>query len=175
MARAHALDPGRAKTPIDFVYGFHPGEGLCFSEDEPVRILLRKAERFYHAGVRTFAVLFDDIPSRLARAPDRQAYGDSLARAEGAWLGKILARQPAAWRDVEWWTCPSYYSPDPLLARVFGAFEDDFLARLTAHLPSAIALMWTGPAVVAEKYSGAYARNGQATRPAADSLGQLSG
>jgi hyaluronoglucosaminidase len=146
------------KLQIDFVYGFHPGEGLCFSEDEPVHILLRKAERFYHAGVRTFAVLFDDIPSRLARARDRQAYGDSLARAEGAWLGKILARQPAAWRDVEWWTCPSYYSPDPLLARVFGAFEDDFLARLTAHLPSAIALMWTGPAVVAEKITLAHMR-----------------
>src|SRR4029077_15886054 len=136
------------RNQIDFVYGFHPGAGLCFSEDEPVRLPLRKARRFYHAGVRTFAVLFDDIPSRLAYARDRRAYGDSLARAEGAWLGKILERQPSAWRDVEWWICPSYYSPDPLLARVFGAFEENFLARLTTHLPSTIGLLWTGPAVV---------------------------
>ena len=50
---------------IDFVYGFHPGKGLCFSDKTPVRTLLTKARRFYEAGVRTFAVLFDDIPSRL--------------------------------------------------------------------------------------------------------------
>ena len=49
---------------IDFVYGFHPGKGLCFSDKTPVRTLLTKARRFYDAGVRTFAVLFDDIPSQ---------------------------------------------------------------------------------------------------------------
>ncbi len=53
---------------IDFVYGFHPGEGLYFGDDRAVGILLRKARRFYDAGVRTFAVLFDDIPSRLERS-----------------------------------------------------------------------------------------------------------
>src|SRR5262245_58146486 len=37
---------------IDFVYGFHPGEGLCFSENEPIRILIKKAQRFYDCGVR---------------------------------------------------------------------------------------------------------------------------
>src|SRR5918999_4114041 len=34
------------KDGIDFVYGFHPGEGLCFSDDQPIDILLRKARRF---------------------------------------------------------------------------------------------------------------------------------
>jgi len=71
---------------IDFVYGFHPGEGLCFSAGEPVRILLKKAQRFYDVGVRTFAVLFDDIPSRLTHAKDRSHFQSSLARAEGEWL-----------------------------------------------------------------------------------------
>src|SRR3990172_7879450 len=132
---------------IDFVYGFHPGEGLSFSADEPVRILLDKARRFYNAGVRTFAVLFDDIPSRLIRSKDRRSYGNSLARAEGEWLSKIIAEQPTAWRDVEWWICPSYYTPDPLLARVFGAFEPDFLETLGEYLPSETACLWTGPEI----------------------------
>src|SRR6476620_7312672 len=74
------------KRQIDFVYAFHPGAALCFTEDEPVRILLRKAQRFYAAGVRTFAVLFDDIPSRLEHARDRRHFGNSLARAEATWL-----------------------------------------------------------------------------------------
>jgi hyaluronoglucosaminidase len=133
---------------IDFVYGFHPGQGLRFSADEPVQILLEKAARFYAVGVRVFAVLFDDIPSRLAHAVDRRRFDGSLARAEGEWLKKIIERQPAVWRDVEWWVCPSYYSPDPLLARVFGEFEPKFIDTFAAYLPRQVACFWTGPAVV---------------------------
>jgi hyaluronoglucosaminidase len=143
---------------IDFVYGFHPGEGLAFGAEEPVRILLKKARRFYDAGVRTFAVLFDDIPSRLVHSEDRRAYGNSLARAEGEWLSKIAAQQPVAWRDVEWWICPSYYTPDPLLARMFGAFEPQFLETLGAYLPPRVACFWTGPSVVSKTITLAHVR-----------------
>jgi hyaluronoglucosaminidase len=143
---------------IDFVYGFHPGEGLCFSADEPVRILLKKARRFYDAGVRTFAVLFDDIPSRLAHEIDRKRFKNSLAAAEGAWLRRIIESQPAGWTGVEWWICPSYYTPDPLLARIFGAFEPDFLETLGEYLPSEIACLWTGPAVVSKIITLAHVR-----------------
>ena len=141
---------------IDFVYGFHPGKDLCFSAEEPVKVLLQKAQRFYTAGVRTFAVLFDDIPSRLAHRVDRERFNNSLARAEAMWLGKILERQPSHWQDVEWWLCPSYYTPDPLLSRVFGAFEPDFLKTLAECLPAGVACMWTGPAVVPKKITLAH-------------------
>lgn len=149
---------GAQRHGIDFVYGFHPGEGLCFSAEAPVRILLKKAHRFYDAGVRTFAVLFDDIPSRLTHEIDCKRFKHSLAAAQGAWLSRIIESQPAAWKDVEWWICPSYYSPDPLLARVFGAFEPEFLERLAANLPAQVACFWTGPAVVSNIISLAHVR-----------------
>ena len=133
---------------IDFAYGFHPGKGLCFSASRPVELLLSKAERFYDTGVRTFAVLFDDIPSRLEHAIDRKRFKQSLACAEGTWLAEIQSRQPASWRDVEWWICPSYYTPDPMLARTFGRFEPNFLQTLAQHLPSQVPCFWTGPFVV---------------------------
>ncbi|HEY3303808.1 MAG TPA: beta-N-acetylglucosaminidase domain-containing protein [Candidatus Binatia bacterium] len=139
------------KHKIDFVYGFHPGKGLRFGDDAPVRILLAKAERFYDAGVRTFAILFDDIPSHLEHEKDRRYFGSSLARAEGEWLAKILARQPARWSDVEWWICPSYYTDDPMLARVFGEFEPNFLENMAERLPPSVACFWTGPKVVCKK------------------------
>jgi hyaluronoglucosaminidase len=144
------------KHKIDFVYAFHPGKGLCFSAEKPLRSLLKKAQRFYDYGVRIFAVLFDDIPSRLAYAADRKRFNGSLARAEALWLAEILARQPAAWKNVEWWLCPSYYTPDPLLARVFGAFESDFLDIVAECLPANVACLWTGPAVVPKKISRAH-------------------
>jgi hypothetical protein len=87
----HAL--AAREQRIDFVYGFHPGKGLRFSASEPVQVLLEKAQRFYDAGVRTFAVLFDDIPSRLAQEKDRKHFNGSLARAEGLWLENILECQ----------------------------------------------------------------------------------
>ena len=139
------------KRDIDFVYGFHPGKGLLFTAEQPIRVLLSKAQRFYDAGVRTFAVLFDDIPSRLAYARDRKHFNNSLARAEGTWLAEIIARQPAAWTEVEWWICPSFYTPDPLLAHLFGAFERQFLQTLSECLPPSVPCCWTGPSVVSPK------------------------
>jgi hyaluronoglucosaminidase len=141
------------KQQIDFVYGFHPGEGLRFGDDRAVAVLLRKAERFYEAGVRTFAVLFDDIPSRLNDPRDRREFKNSLARAEGNWLAKILAAQPPSWSSVEWWICPSYYSEDLLLERVFGQFEPEFLETLAKYLPPNIPCFWTGPSVVSKTIS----------------------
>jgi hyaluronoglucosaminidase len=136
------------KYGIDFVYGFHPGKGLCFSAEQPVRTLLAKAQRFYDAGVRLFAVQFDDIPSRLEHKTDQKTFKNSLARAQGTWLAKLLSRQPASWKNVEWWICPSYYTPDPLLAQIFGAFEPYFLETLAESLPPSVACFWTGPSVV---------------------------
>ncbi len=144
------------KNKIDFVYGFHPGKELCFSAPQPVKSLLDKAQRFYDAGVRHFAVLFDDIPSRLHYALDQKRFNNSLARAEATWLATVIKRQPAVWQGVEWWLCPSYYTPDPLLVRVFGAFEPDFLEIVAECLPAGVACLWTGPAVVPEKITLAH-------------------
>ena len=143
---------------IDFVYGFHPGQKLNFSAVDPVRRLLSKADLLYQAGVKTFAVLFDDIPTVLEFPEDRKLYQGSLARAEGVWLKRLLEEQPGNWKGVEWWICPSYYSPDPLLAKTFGAFEPRFLETLGASLPGAVACFWTGPLVVSKTISLAHVR-----------------
>ena len=146
------------RRQIDFVYGFHPGKGLCFSEPEPMLLLLTKAERFYEAGVRTFAILFDDIPSRLEHAQDQKEFDHSLAKAEALWTKRVLENQPAKWADVQWWICPSCYSEDPLLAETFGSFEPSFLETFARHLPEAVACLWTGPRVVSKKITLAHVR-----------------
>jgi hyaluronoglucosaminidase len=146
------------KNRIDFVYGFHPGEGLCFSEAQAISILFQKARRFYDAGVKTFAVLFDDISSRLVHGADRRNFNNSLATAEGSWLERIVAAQPSAWKNVQWWICPSYYTEDPLLERVYGRFEPAFLETLARHLPEGIPCFWTGPSVVSKTITLAHAR-----------------
>jgi hyaluronoglucosaminidase len=143
---------------VDFVYGFHPGKGLRFGAKGPVDTLTAKARRFYDAGVRTFAVLFDDIPSHLEHDEDRRLFDSSLARAEALWLARVLENQPANWENVEWWICPSYYTEDPRLPGMFGSFEPRFLETLAEHLPREMACFWTGPAVVSKKITAAHVR-----------------
>ena len=143
---------------IDFVYGFHPGKGLCFGATEPIQWLLQKADLLYQAGVRIFTVLFDDIPSILEFPKDREQFQESLAEAQGLWLARILDQQPAGWSDVAWWLCPSYYTEDPLLAQTFGAFEPSFLEKLARHLPPSVACFWTGPQVVSRTITLAQVR-----------------
>ncbi|MDP6559100.1 MAG: beta-N-acetylglucosaminidase domain-containing protein [Candidatus Binatia bacterium] len=133
---------------IDFVYGFHPGLGLHFTDRDAVGCLLRKAQALYDSGVRTFAILFDDIPSRLEFPEDLKEFNGSLAQAEGIWVAKVLDQLPASWSGVEWWTCPSYYTDDSVLARSWGEFEPSFLETLGKHLPETVACFWTGPLVV---------------------------
>lgn len=143
------------QSGIDFIYGFHPGKELCFGAPEPVGILLHKAARLHDAGVRTFAVLFDDIPSRLTDPGDLKRFDGSLARAESLWMEAVLERQPSGW-DVEWWFCPSYYTPDPLLARMFGEFEPEFPETVGRYLPASVGCFWTGPQVVPESITLAH-------------------
>jgi hypothetical protein len=73
-------------------------------------------------------------------------------------MAKIIAAQPAGWSEVEWWICPSYYSEDVLLERVFGRFEPDFLETLAQYLPPNIACFWTGPFVVSKSITLAHVR-----------------
>src|ERR1041384_2751741 len=71
------------RSKIYFVCGIQTGKGLLFSNKGPVRTLLAKAARFHDAGVRTFAVLFDDIPSRLTYQKDRRGFAGGLAGGGG--------------------------------------------------------------------------------------------
>jgi hyaluronoglucosaminidase len=49
--------------------------------------------------------------------------------------------------------CPSYYSDDPTLDRVFGPREADYLATLGEKLAGDIEIFWTGPEVCSREIS----------------------
>ena len=54
--------------------------------------------------------------------------------------------------------CPSYYSDDPVLDRVFGRRPAGYLERLGALLDPAIEVFWTGEEVVSREYSVGHLR-----------------
>jgi hyaluronoglucosaminidase len=93
-------------------------------------------------GGNLLAILFDDMPGDC---PD------------------LAARQAEIAADVLEWSCaervlvcPTWYSDDPVLERFFGARPSDYWAELGRHLPAAIDIFWTGPAVCSDSISVAH-------------------
>lgn len=48
--------------------------------------------------------------------------------------------------------CPTYYSNDPILDKVFGRRSDDYLEKI-GTLPSDVQILWTGNKVISESIS----------------------
>lgn len=85
-----------------------------------------------------FAVLFDDMPSDT---PDL------------ATLQVTIARDIAGWtRAPRLVFCPSFYSTDPILEKVFGAMPEGYWSTLAEGLDSRFDLFWTGPKVCSTEY-----------------------
>lgn len=93
-------------------------------------------------GIDLLALLFDDI-----RGDDP---GLALRQAR---ITDFVAQRT---RAARLWVCPSYYSDDPILDRVFGCRPKGYLETLGRSLDPAIGLFWTGEEVCARAIDPAH-------------------
>lgn len=56
-------------------------------------------------------------------------------------------------RPISIITCPSYYSTDPILEKVFGKCPDTYFKDFIKDLPKDIDIFWTGDKVISEYYT----------------------
>jgi len=136
--------------------------GVCFSpmgyhEEEPARAAALLGERMRQLadiGVDTLGLFFDDMPVHEALAETQLAIVREVRKVYG---GHLLF-------------CPSFYSPDPILDKVFGARPEGYLEALAAGLPSDIEIAWTGPKVISPEIPAAHLREVKETLGRAPSL-----
>ncbi|MCP8898287.1 beta-N-acetylglucosaminidase domain-containing protein [Gilvimarinus xylanilyticus] len=83
-------------------------------------------------------LFFDDMRGDIPHLAQRQAE-----------LAHCAATQSSAPHIV---LCPTYYSDDPVLDKVFGARPDHYLEDLGRQLDPSIHLFWTGPKVCSDNY-----------------------
>lgn len=93
----------------------------------------------------SLALLFDDIRGDDPTLADRQA--DLVAFVADRMRARALQ------------VCPTYYSDDPVLDRVFGARPPDYLDRLGRRLDPAVDVFWTGEEVCAREIGPAHLRD----------------
>ncbi|MDR0786963.1 MAG: beta-N-acetylglucosaminidase domain-containing protein [Gemmatimonadota bacterium] len=126
---------------VRFGVGLTPFE-LRQLDDEARDALSRKLELFTRLGVRDLGILFDDMRGDL---PD-------LAETQSRIVGWISERFTGDRVIV----CPSYYTDDPVLDRVFGQRPDGYLESLGKLLDPSINIFWTGEEVCSREISPAH-------------------
>lgn len=141
------------KAGIIFGIGLSPFSLYADYSPAQRRRLQAKIERLNTLEAPFLAILFDDMPGDQMDLAARQAdiVNDCLA-----WSG---AERVAV--------CPTYYSCDPVLERVFGARPRGYWRDLGAALPEQVDIFWTGDRVCADALGAAEldAINAELRRP----------
>ena len=139
LARLAALAAGYRQCGVKFGIGLTPFELHQDYSDAARRDLRNKVRQLDAIGVDILCVLFDDMHGAMPQ------------------LAQLQAR---ALMDVAGWTaapslflCPTYYSDDPVLERVFGPAPERYLEQLGAALDPAVEVFWSGEKVCSSGYS----------------------
>jgi hypothetical protein len=127
---------------LTFGVGLSPFEAYRDFGDQAKAALARKLAFFDAAGMTELAILFDDM---RADTPD-------IAATQARMVTWIAERTAARHIIV----CPTIYSDDPQLPRIFGAAPPTYLEDLAAGLDPAIGLFWTGEEVCSREYSAGH-------------------
>ncbi|WP_260855746.1 protein O-GlcNAcase [Curtobacterium sp. 9128] len=150
LARIGELARVAAAHGVVFTYAVSPALSMCFVDDADHRALARKCEQVRSAGVTSFALLFDDVPSTLQHEADRRHHGTderATGRAHGA----------AAARFVTDFLGPAGI-PGPLLVcptDYAGTAESPYRDGFAETLPIDAEVLWTGPDIVVGSISRA--------------------
>ncbi|HEY6227251.1 MAG TPA: beta-N-acetylglucosaminidase domain-containing protein [Verrucomicrobiae bacterium] len=138
---------------IEFTYALSPGLDITYSLPTDLRAIEARFEKMLGLGVKSFALLFDDIPDRM-RPDDARAF-QSVAEAQSHVTNHIyfwLRERHAANRF--------YFCPTPYCGRMaeHGLGGARYLETIGAQLQPKIQIFWTGPEIISEELPVAHIR-----------------
>jgi hyaluronoglucosaminidase len=133
LCRAAGMRFGIGLTP----YGAH----LDFNA-ETRAALKAKLAHLDAIGLDDLAILFDDMRGDFADLAKRQS--------------DIVAFCLDHSKATRFFMCPSYYSNDPVLDRVFGNRPENYLETLGQKIDVGVAVYWTGEEVCSAEYSAGH-------------------
>jgi hypothetical protein len=144
LERLAALSSACRDHGVRFGVGLSPYEIYQNFDHAARQALEAKLRALDAAGVQDLALLFDDMRGDLPDLAARQA--------------EIVHWAAARTSATRLLVCPTYYSDDPVLDRVFGARPARYLEELGERLDPSIQVFWTGEEVVSREISVAHLR-----------------
>ena len=127
------------ESGVRFGIGLSPYELYDDFNDAARKTLGRKLAFFDDVGVADLAILFDDMRGDSPDLAPRQIEIIHWAR-----------ERTAATRMI---VCPTYYSDDPILDRVFGERPKGYVEQMGNDLDPTIEIFWTGEEVISRQFS----------------------
>lgn len=117
---------------VQFGVGFSPfGLGMELKEEDKA-ILGEKLRILNELGINLLGLFFDDMPVT-----------ENLASTQIEVMKFI--RQHFQNQII---FCPSFYTPDPILDKVFGQRPSNYLEEIASGIPEGVSIAWTGPKVI---------------------------
>ena len=123
---------------LDYGLGLSPFEIYKNYDATAQQQLVAKVGRLNELGIDILCLLFDDM---RGDQPD-------LAQMQIKIVNDVLAHTTAKKLIM----CPTYYSFDPRLEKVFGSMPKDYFKDLGEGLPTEVDIFWTGPEICSTAY-----------------------
>jgi hyaluronoglucosaminidase len=132
IQRLKSLAETFQSSSVQFGIGFSPfGLGEELTSDDR-RHLFEKMTIFNDLGINILGLFFDDMPTN-----------ENLAETQ---IEVLLSIKKIFKSQIVF--CPSYYTPDPILDKVFGPRPAHYLEEIAAGIPKDVHIAWTGPKVI---------------------------
>ena len=138
---------------IRFIYALSPGLDIRYSDDADLIRLKRRLEQMLGLGCQHFALLFDDIPDRMA-AEDVKAFG-SFASAQSHVANALFRWTRERSPEARFLFCPTPYCGRMAEQKLGG---DGYLSAIGRELLPEIDVFWTGPEIISREITVAHVR-----------------
>ena len=125
---------------LDFAFGISP-LGLTASLKPLLPVFKAKVQRLMSVTRADFAcLLFDDVPNQFSDLGKRQNT-------------VIKALRDAVGNEKEIWVCPTTYSDDPILTKLYGPTDPSYFSDLISGLDNRVKFFWTGSKVLSPGFT----------------------
>jgi hyaluronoglucosaminidase len=134
-----------SNAKIDFGIGLSPHEIYLDNSHDSRHALSERVKQINNLSPDILCILFDDMRGDLPE----------LAKIQTE-LVQLVADITTASRII---FCPTYYSFDPVLEKVFGKMPNHYWQDLNKHLDKKIDIFWTGEKVCSPHYSSEHLKS----------------
>lgn len=143
LAELSELARAAEAAGVRLIWALAPGLSLRYADEGDQRALVAKAEQLWSAGIRHYALLFDDVPPLLTDAGDIAAFGSgpaALGLAQGS-VCRLFADRFAAPHGIADppLVCPTDYA---------GCAVSPYRSALGGALPAGTRILWTGRDII---------------------------
>lgn len=135
--RLQSLRRTCGESNVKFGIGFSPFEIFHDFGTEAQQTLLKKLRSIDKLEADVLGILFDDMDGNIQNLAELQAN-----------IVNFICQNSSAPKIT---FCPTYYSFDPILDKVFGERPKNYLEDLNKLLDKNVDIMWTGPKVCSKE------------------------